>query len=134
MHKIKYCKKVYAIVDSPRKGFKRQQSIWYGSELESLQASQMDYHSGKSFKVHQHKLNPRKIGYTQEALIVIYGKIEVSVYNEHHALLEKVILKAGDIILLYRGYHGLVIVNDNSIFYEIKAGKFTSVEEDKEFI
>jgi len=140
MREIKEKGITYAIVDTPQSieqldmGRALEGTQWYGDKLEPLQGSRMVYHSGKEFKVHRHKVNIRKTIKTQEAMICLTGKAEVSIYNNDRELIETVTLKSGNIIFLYRGYHGLKIVEDNTILYELKAGQFSTVEEDKEFL
>ena len=131
---------LYAVYDSidsieqADEGRSLEGSIWYGNGSEPLQASLMNYHAGKEFKIHRHKLNSRQISHTQEALICIKGKAEVEVLNLTKEKLATIVLKPGDIVLLYRGYHGLNILHDNTVLYELKCGSFSSVEVDKEFL
>ena len=140
MKKIEYDNKIYAIYDSSKSiaqldmGRLEEGTEWYGEKTEPLQGSRMLYHSGKEFKVHRHKINPRAINYTQEAMICLSGKAEVAIYNADKKLIETIVMEVGSILFLYRGFHGLKILNDNTILYELKAGQFSSVEQDKEFL
>ena len=121
---------VYAIlasIDETKEG-----SEWFGNQIESLQASRMKYPVGKSFRVHYHILNPRTIKRTQEAFIVISGRLAVDVYDNKAKFLGTIEAKAGEAILVYRGGHGVRILED-TVAYEIKAGQFSYVSEDKEF-
>ena len=139
MREIKEKGITYAIVDTPQSieqldmGRALVGTQWYGDKQESLQGSRMLYHAGKEFRVHRHKLNQRRITHTQEAMVCFSGRAEVVIYNCYQEVIETVILKSGSIIFLYRGYHGLKIMEDNTILYELKCGSFTNVEEDKEF-
>ena len=121
---------VYDTVDSINK----VGSTWYSPNEEPLQASRMVYDKDKSFPVHKHKHNKRVISFTQEALINIVGSSEVEIYNNAKQKIATIILKQGDILLLFNGYHGLKILQDATILYEIKAGSFLSVEKDKEYL
>ena len=56
--------------------------------------------------------------------------IELMTYHE----VKNIEGKAGDIILLYRGYHKLAVLEDDTVLFEIKNGEFTTRSEDKEFI
>lgn len=124
---------------------------WFGKESEPLQGSRMSYNAGKTFKTHKHKLNPRIINRTQEAFVVIRGKIQIDVFESYddylyvcHApftksikkgrLLGSLVAEAGDIIFVWGEFHKISILEDNTVCYELKAGQFTSVEEDKEFL
>lgn len=129
MREIKVNNEVYAILVS---GSPKDGSEWIGNPIESLQAQRMKYSKGEFFKVHHHILNPRTIKRTQEAFIVISGKIAVDMYDnggEYLGVLEAV---AGDAIFVYRGGHGVRVLED-FVGYECKAGQFTYVSEDKEY-
>ena len=105
---------------------------WFGSQIESIQASRMKYQAGKIFRAHHHILNPRTIKRTQEAFIVIKGRIAVDVYDNQPKLLGTLEAGPGEAILVYRGGHGVRVLED-FVGYEIKSGQFSYVSEDKEF-
>ena len=109
-------------------------SEWFGNSIESLQAQRMKYPVGKSFRVHHHILNPRTIKRTQEAFIVISGRIAVDVYDNSNRLNMIGTLEAGpgEAIFVYRGGHGVRVLED-FVGFEVKAGQYSYVSEDKEF-
>lgn len=123
---------IYAILVSAKSEIK-EGSEWFGSQHESLQAQRMKYPAGKAFRVHHHILNPRTIKRTQEAFIVISGRIAVDVYDNKAALLGTLEAGAGEAIFVYRGGHGVRVLED-AVAYEFKAGSFSYVSEDKEFL
>ena len=132
MKKIEIGDEVYAILISTEDI--KEGSEWIGSQFESLQASRMKYPSGKSFRVHHHILNPRTIKRTQESFIVIRGKIAVDIYDTKALSLGTLEAGPGEAIFVYRGGHGVRVLED-SIFYEVKAGQFEGVlSEEKEFL
>jgi hypothetical protein len=45
---------------------------------------------------------------------------------------DRAILKAGDFIMLYDGGHGFKVLQDNTVFIEVKNGQFVTVEQDKD--
>lgn len=122
---------IYAILASSNEI--KEGSDWFGSQFESLQASRMKYEAGKSFRIHHHILNPRLIKRTQEAFIVISGMIAVDIYDKMGLLIGSLNAAPGEAIFVYRGGHGVRLLED-SIVYEIKAGSFSYVSEDKEFL
>jgi hypothetical protein len=103
---------------------------WFGEKYEPLQVSRMNYKRGSEFKIHKHILNPRTIKYTQEAFVVISGKVEVGIYDDDCNMVGRLEAWAGEAILVYRGGHGVKILED-ALLYEIKAGQYTAVSEDK---
>ena len=130
MKKIALGDEVYAIESGSDL---KDGSEWFGESFEPLQAQRMNYPSGKEFKVHKHVLNPRIIKRTQEAFIVINGKISVEVSDENKNYLGTLEAGPGAAIFVYRGYH-LVKVSPDYVGWEIKSGQYTYVSEDKEFL
>ena len=130
--KICIGEEVYAILASAKQEAK-EGSEWFGSQIESLQAQRMKYPAGKSFRIHHHILNPRTIKRTQESFIVISGRVAVDVYDNKAVLIGTLEAGAGEAIFVYRGGHGVRILED-AVVYEVKAGQWTSVSEDKEFL
>ena len=109
-------------------------SEWFGEGHFPLQASRMVFRSGKEFKPHKHVLNPRLIKRTQEAFIVISGRMAVEIFNEKKEFIASFEAKAGDLILLYKGYHAVKILED-CVAYEIKAGQYDGyLSEEKEWL
>ncbi len=132
MKRIERDGKLYAIYDSLatiEKGFK-----WYGEETDAIQVARMHYSKDKVVKPHLHKYRPRSLDYTQESVIVIKGKIAFSFYDKDKIFLDKVILNPGDLIVSFSGYHGMEVLEDDSVYFEIKNGPFTGLEGEKEFM
>ncbi len=130
--------KLYALVTSAGEIPKLGTSQWYGKDYEQLQGSRMNYPGGKSFKTHKHVMNPRIIKRTQECFVVISGKIQIDIFikpdkNSQAQFLGSLTAEAGEAIFVYDGFHKLSVVEE-AVFYEIKCGAFTTVEEDKEFL
>ena len=132
MKQIAVGEEVYAILVSAEDV--KDGSEWIGNPIESLQASRMKYPAGKSFRIHHHILNPRTIKRTQESFIVISGRLAVDVYGNDGppVLLGTLEAGPGEAIFVYRGGHGVRVVED-FVGYEVKAGQFSYVSEDKKF-
>ena len=90
----------------------------------------------KDIKVGAHKHLPidRNTDITQEAWIVLSGSIRGVFYDLNSEILYETILKYGDCVVLYRGGHSLEVLEDNTLFYEIKTGPYFGLEADKENI
>ena len=132
MKRIERDGKVYAIYNnfaSIEKGVK-----WYSEDFDAMQVASMSYDKGKVVKPHIHKLRPRSLNYTQECVILIKGKIEFSFYDQNKIFLDKITLNPGDVVIIFGGYHGMEVLEDNSAYFEIKNGPFTGNEVDKEFM
>lgn len=116
-------------------------SEWFSNSSEPLQVSRMKYESGKSFRVHHHILNPRIIKRTQEAFIVVSGRLAIDIYdipkpkdNFVPQLIGTFQVSQGEAVLIYRGGHGVKVL-ESGVFYEVKAGQFDGVmSEEKAFL
>lgn len=123
---------VYAEVVTPEFNDKNS-TRWIAKPHESLQGSVMRY-DVKEFRNHKHILNPRIIKRTQECFVVIKGKVKVSIYNEkNQAFMGSLEAINGEAIFVWNGYHKVEFLEDDTIAYEIKAGSFSTVSDDKEF-
>ena len=131
MNKIELNNEIYAILID--KNSVKDGAEWIGESFEPLQAQRVKCQQGKIYKPHFHILNPRIIKRTQECFIVISGKIAVDIYDSQGNFLGTLEAVAGEAIFSYRGGHGITLLED-SIFYEIKAGQYTYVSEDKEYL
>jgi len=142
----KICKndKVYAVYSSVHDNatspnqfqflIAEERSDWITEDKEAIQVSRMCYNKGKIFRKHKHILRPRLNNYTQEAFIVVQGKLEATICDENGEFIEKVLLHQGDVLACLKGSHSFQVVEDSSIFFEVKNGCFTSVDEDKVFL
>lgn len=108
-------------------------STWFGDKHEPIQAQRFVRPKDYFFKPHFHILNPRIIKRTQEAFVVINGSIRVEVYDKHGKTLGILDAESGDMVIIYKGGHGVTVTEDCYV-YEIKAGQYTHVSEDKEYL
>jgi len=127
---ISFDGETYAILASAKDV--KDGSEWFGNPIESLQAQRMKYPKGKTFRLHYHILNPRTVKKTQEAFLVIQGRLAVDIYSVKKNLLGTLEAGPGEAIFVYRGGHTVRVLED-FIGYEVKAGQFSFVSEDKSF-
>jgi hypothetical protein len=87
-------------------------------------------------KVGSHKHIPitRETLLTQESWIVISGRIKALIYDIDNSFLEEITISSGDCVTLLRGGHSLEVLEDNTLFYEIKNGPYFGISADKENI
>lgn len=107
---------------------------WYGNDDDFIQVARMKYDKSKVFKPHKHKIRPRTIQKTQEAFIVLMGKVKASIYDDKDNLIREVILEEKSIGIFYNGGHGYKIMENGTIIIEVKPGTFTTWQEDKEYL
>ena len=89
--------------------------------------------AGKRFAPHRHLPTIRETVGTQEAWVVIEGRVVVVLYDIDDRQIEAVALDAGDCLVTYRGGHAMTSTKD-SVLYEIKNGPYRSAVHDKVFI
>ena len=110
----------------------------YRSDLspdeEFLQVSGRKLKLGTMVPAHKHLQIDRTTTITQEAWVVLKGKVKGIFYDLDNTILHESILTDGDCIVLYRGGHSLEVLEDNTMFYEFKTGPYFGIEEDKEKI
>ena len=83
---------------------------------------------------HRHTETNRNTNLTQEAWVILKGKVKATFYDLDDSYLCEREVSSGDVIVLYRGGHSLEVIEDNTIFYEFKNGPYYGVENDKEKI
>jgi len=72
---------------------------------------------------HIHLEQKRIINSTSEVIAVMDGQIQISIYDEEKNLITKEVLSSGDISVLYRGGHGIKVLEDSK-FFESKQGPY----------
>jgi hypothetical protein len=90
------------------------------------------YGAGGEVKRHLHLPLERRLVGTSEVLILRCGSCLIDLYDGNHELVTTRELRAGDVILLVNGGHGIRILEDTT-FLEIKQGPFLPVVEKEHF-
>jgi hypothetical protein len=98
----------------------------------NLQAGFVVYPAGGEVASHVHLPLERSIVGTCEVLLVREGRCEVDIYDEARQLAATRELKAGDMILLAGGGHGLRMSED-TVLLEIKQGPYLEKNEKDRF-
>ena len=98
---------------------------------EFIQASGMILNSDFKVKAHKHKYQTRVTTLTQEAWVVIRGKIKAKFFDLDDKLIFETTLRDGDCVSIFRGGHSLEVIDNNTIFYEFKNGPYNGVTNDK---
>lgn len=101
---------------------------------EYLQVSGRFLKSGTHVKPHKHIKCERYTDITQEAWIVLDGKILAIFYDMDDSIIFKSEINKGDIAVLYRGGHSLTVLDKDTVFYEFKTGPYFGIDADKEDI
>lgn len=93
----------------------------------SIQLLLMKRKKGHVVAKHTHKRIIKTTQQPQEAIVVIKGAIEASIFDEKGDLIEKKNITAGQCLLIIRGGHEVRIIED-ALIYAFKDGPY---KEDK---
>lgn len=105
--------------------------FYTGAEA-SLQIGRMCRPEGYVIKPHVHLAAERAVRYTQEALFIRSGRVEVNFYDGEQNYLESRELAAGDVILLMHGGHGFRLLEPSDIV-EVKQGPYVGENDKRRF-
>ena len=98
---------------------------------EPLQVATMRHPSGHVVPAHSHKSRNSAVFSTNECLVVMTGRVDVTVYDRRRKVAaESVVLRAGDVVIFFAGGHRLRVLEDAAIV-ETKQGPYLGRAEDK---
>jgi hypothetical protein len=132
MRKVEYKNELLAIIH--KKDDWKEGLDFLTRDEDYLQAGTWWYQEGQNLKAHIHIENKREIPVTQEAVIVMNGKLEIYLYGSEKNIVHTETLDAGDMAVMLGGGHGYKILSNDTKVIEVKGGQFTSVEKDKVLI
>jgi hypothetical protein len=98
---------------------------------EYLQVSGRRLTMGTRVGAHKHIPIDRNTDVTQEAWIVFQGCIKGTFYDLDDSFLYETEIREGDIVVLYRGGHALEVLEEDTVFYELKTGPYYGEKADK---
>ncbi len=98
---------------------------------EILQASILSFKKSNTVQPHKHNSVRRETFGTQEVWIVRKGRGLVSFYDLNDDFLCSKKISKGDMILNFRGGHGLKPMSKKMVFIEIKNGPYEGTKIDK---
>lgn len=103
----------------------------YSDEADYIQTLTWNYNEGKHLAAHQHLNVPREAAFTQEAVVMVRGRMRTTVFDEQRNLVAEVELRQGDAMVLLRGGHGYDILEDGTRVLEIKNGPYPGADADR---
>lgn len=98
---------------------------------EYLQCAIININNGKKFDPHVHIECKRETNTTQEAWIVIKGKIKITYYDEECKPMGSAIISAGGCTMSFWGGHKYECLEDGTVVYEFKSGPYFGKDADK---
>lgn len=104
---------------------------FYSQDEEFIQVGTWGYDRGKELLSHIHNKTERKVYWTQEVLYIKKGSIKAKVYDLDANLVDEIIAKEGDTLILLRGGHGYTILENGTQVLEIKNGPYVGADKDR---
>lgn len=93
-----------------------------------LQLATMSRPKGYVVKAHKHEGGARTVWQTQEVLVVVRGRLQITIYDRDGTFHSVVHVGDGEAILLVDGGHAVTVVEE-SVFFEIKQGPFLGKDD-----
>lgn len=110
-------------------GHKGADVEFFTDESDELQFGVLNYKKDYKTGAHYHSRLKSKSKKTDEILILQKGSARVDFYNDKGEYLKSAVISAGDIIIIYKGGHNVVYLEDTELFM-IKPGPYDK-ETDK---
>ena len=99
---------------------------------EYLQCAVINMDNGKQFDPHVHIPCERTTDTTQEAWVVLKGKIKITYYDENkNPMDEPAVISAGGCTISFWGGHKYECLEDGTVVYEFKTGPYFGKDADK---
>ena len=107
---------------------------FFSNDEEFIQVGVWNYNSGKDLPAHVHNVVNREVRRTCEALFVVRGSMEATIYDIDRTLIGSFKVNQGEILVLLECGHGYRVLEDDTIVLEIKNGPYLGAEIDRERI
>lgn len=99
----------------------------------SQQLAYMRRPAGYVIEPHVHNLVRREVVNTLEVLFIRQGRAELTIYDEERQPVASRVLRAGDVVLLAAGGHGLRMMETTEII-EVKQGPYAGDQDKTRFV
>ncbi len=96
-----------------------------------IQLGSWRYAAGVQLAAHNHNRVPRQNTRTQEAVVVLRGRLRASVYSEEDVLVDRLEAGPSEVMLFLAGGHGYEILEDDTVVIEVKNGPYPGPEADR---
>jgi hypothetical protein len=107
-----------------------ERTTFYSPAESSFQFGLLAHEAGYEEPAHYHRPYSRTIDDLQQMFVVQRGVVGIKLYDDDGRLLEQVILRAGDAIVLIHGTHAIRVIEDLQAI-SVKQGPFLGDALDK---
>lgn len=113
-----------------RAGMRVDKTKFYSPPESSFQFGLLAHQAGFVEAPHYHKSFSRQIDDLQQMFVMQRGVVVIELYSDEGDLLQEVMLRTGDAIVLIHGVHALRVVEDFQAI-SVKQGPYLGLENDK---
>ena len=106
------------------------ETTFFSPEESSFQFGLLAHKAGFIEPPHYHKPITRTISDLQQMFVVQRGILAVQLYTDDGDLIQEIIMKQGDAIVLIHGVHGIRVIEDMQCI-SVKQGPFIGTEHGK---
>lgn len=103
---------------------------FYSNDDEYIQVGTWHYEEGKVLDKHYHNYFERSSYRTSEAVLVLTGEVECSIFTEDNNFIWKGLIKKNHLIIQLQGAHEYKIIKNSKVL-EIKNGPYFGPEKDR---
>ena len=103
----------------------------YSADEDFVQVLSWNYGEGKMLQSHIHIESPRIAARTQEAIIVLSGRLRANLYDEERQLLSSIVVGMHECMVFLAGGHGYEILQEDTKVFEVKNGPYPGLNSDK---
>lgn len=114
-------------------GTRVSQTTFFSPPSSSFQFGLLAHEAGFEEPPHYHQEFAREITDLQQMFVVQRGVVEVLLFSDEKDLIQTVVLKQGDAIVLVHGIHSIRVLEDMQCI-SVKQGPFLGPEKDKVII
>jgi len=107
---------------------------FHTKDSDFVQVATWNYNKGKRSSLHGHNIVDRVASRTQEVIFVKKGSIKGEIYGDDDEFLKEIVLKQGDLAVIFAGGHAFETLEDGTQVVEIKNGPYPGIEKDKKVI
>lgn len=110
-----------------------EETTFFSPAESSFQFGLLAHRAGFREPAHYHKAFARQIDDLQQMFVVQRGVVAVELYSDERKLIDEIVLRAGDAIVLIHGIHAIRVIEDMQCI-SVKQGPFLGSENDKIFV
>ena len=100
-------------------------------DKEVMQVSAKNLSPDDKFKPHKHSKIKRVTDVTQEAWVIISGRIKAKIWDLDDTLAYETEMSSGDCLVAFYGGHCFEVLESDTVLYEFKNGPYYGVDKDK---